>query len=104
MQAAWLGGDPGQAPGRWAAASPVEYAGDIRTPVLLAYSAGSGLAVHGKAWQAALSTTGVTHKLIILDEADHVFSSGQAQLRLHQEVADWFEHAPPPGTQDPYVR
>ena len=85
-------------------ASPVEYVDDIRTPMLLAYSAGSGLAVHGKAWQAALSTTGVTHKLIILDEADHVFSSGQAQLRLHQEVADWFEHAPPPGTQDPYVR
>jgi len=104
MQAAWLGGDPGQAPGRWAAASPVDYAGDIRTPVLLAYSAGSGLAVHGKAWQAALSTTRVAHKLIILDEADHVFSSGQAQWRLHQEVADWFEHAPPPGTQDPYVR
>ena len=104
MQAAWLGGDPGQASGRWAAASPVDYAGDIRTPVLLAYSAGSGLAVHGKAWQAALSTTRVAHKLIILDEADHVFSSGQAQWRLHQEVADWFEHAPPPGTQDPYVR
>jgi dipeptidyl aminopeptidase/acylaminoacyl peptidase len=92
-QAAWLGGDPGQSPGRWAAASPVEYAGDIRTPVLLAYSAGSGLAVHGKAWQAALSTTRAAHKLIILDEADHVFSSGQAQRRLHQEVTDWFEHA-----------
>jgi hypothetical protein len=53
MPAAWLGGDPGQSPGRWAAASPVEYAGDIRTPMLLAYSAGSGLAEpptgrHGK--------------------------------------------------------
>ena len=70
MQAAWLGGDAGQSS---AAASPVEDAGDIRTPVLLAYSTGSGLAVHGKAWQAALSTTQVAHKLIILDEADHVF-------------------------------
>jgi dipeptidyl aminopeptidase/acylaminoacyl peptidase len=104
MQAAWLGGDPGQAPGRWAAASPVEYAGEIRTPVLLAYSAGSGLAVHGTAWQAVLSSIRVAHKLVILDEADHVFSSGQAQWRLHQEVADKFEHAPPPGTQDPYVQ
>jgi dipeptidyl aminopeptidase/acylaminoacyl peptidase len=99
MQAAWLGGDPGQSPGRWAAAPPVEYAGDIRTPMLLAYSAGSGLAVHGTAWQAALSTTRVAHKLIILDEADHVFSSSQAQRRLHQEVTHWFEHAPAPGTQ-----
>jgi hypothetical protein len=41
--------------------------------MLLAYSAG-GLAVHGTAWQAVLSGT---------------------------RVADWFEHAPPPGTQDP---
>jgi len=85
-------------------ASPVEYVDDIRTPMLLAYSAGSGLAVHGKAWQAALSTTRVAHKLIILDEADHVFSSGQAQRRLHQGVTDWFEHARHPGTQNPAVR
>jgi hypothetical protein len=48
VQAAWLGGDPGQSPGRWAA-SPIEYVDDIRTPMLLAYSAGSGLAVHGTA-------------------------------------------------------
>jgi dipeptidyl aminopeptidase/acylaminoacyl peptidase len=104
MQAAWLGGDPGQLPGRWAAVSPVEYAGDIRTPMLLAYSAGSGLADHGKAWQAALSTTQVAHELITFDEADHAFSSSQVQRRLSQEVTDWFEHAPPPGTQDPHVR
>jgi hypothetical protein len=65
--------------------------------MLLAYSAGSGLAVHGTAWQAALSTTRVAHKLIVLDEADHVFSSSQAQRRLHQEVTHWFEHARPPG-------
>lgn len=101
MQAAWLGGDPSQSPGRWAAASPVEYAGDIRTPMLLAYSAGSGLAVHGTAWQAALSTARARHKLIILDEADHAFSSREAQWRLHQEVTDWFEHAPGPGHPGP---
>jgi len=30
-----------------------------------------------------------------IDEADHVFSSSQAQRRLHQEVTGWFEHAQP---------
>ncbi len=95
VQAAWLGGDPGQSPGRWAAASPIEYAHEIRTPMLLIYSASSGLAIHGTAWQTALSTTRVAHKLIILDEADHVFSSSQAQRRLRQEVTGWFEHATP---------
>jgi hypothetical protein len=39
-------------------------------PMLLAFSAASGLAVHGTAWQAALSTTRAAHRLIILDEAD----------------------------------
>ena len=57
--------------------------------MLLACSAASGLVVRRTAWQAALSTTRVAHKLIILDEADHLFSSSQAQWRLHQEVTDW---------------
>jgi hypothetical protein len=72
--------------------------------MLLACSAATGLAVHGTAWQAALSNTRVAHTLIILDEADHPFSSSQAQWRLHQEVTDWFEHARPPGRKDPHVR
>jgi hypothetical protein len=38
--------------------------------MLLAFSAASGLAVHGTVWQAALSTTRAAHRLIILDEAD----------------------------------
>jgi dipeptidyl aminopeptidase/acylaminoacyl peptidase len=96
MQAAWLGSDPGRAPGRWASASPIEYARDIRTPLLLIYSASSGSVVQGRAWQAALSAARVEHRLIFIDEADHVFSSSQAQRRLHQEVTRWFEHAQPP--------
>ena len=95
MQAAWLGSNPGRSPGRWASASPIEYARDIRTPLLLIYSASSGSVVQGRAWQAALSAARVEHKLIIIDEADHVFSSSQAQRRLHQEVTGWFEHAQP---------
>ena len=47
MQAAWLGSDPGRSPGRWASASPIEYARDIRTPLLLIYSASSGSVVQG---------------------------------------------------------
>ena len=72
-------------------------------PMLLAYSAGSGLA-HVTAWRAALSANRVAHKLTILDEADHLFSSSQARWRLHQEVTDWFEHARPPRRKDPHVR
>jgi dipeptidyl aminopeptidase/acylaminoacyl peptidase len=75
MQAAWLGSDPGRSPGRWASASPIEYAQDIRTPLLLIYSASSGSVVQGRAWQAALSAARVEHRLITIDEADHVFSS-----------------------------
>ena len=95
MQAAWLGSDPSRSPGRWASASPIDYARDIRTPLLLIYSASSGSVVQGRAWQAALSAARVEHRLIIIDEADHVFSSSQAQRRLHQEVTGWFEHAQP---------
>jgi hypothetical protein len=40
-------------------------------PMVLAYSAGSGLAVHRTAWRAALSTTRAAHEQIILDEASH---------------------------------
>src|SRR5690242_13830222 len=54
VQAAWLGGDARQSPGRWAAASPAEYAQDIRTPMLLVYAADSGLTVQGEAWHTAL--------------------------------------------------
>lgn len=92
MQAAWLGGDARQSPGRWAAASPAEYAQDIRTPMLLVYAADGGLTVQGEAWHTALVAARVKHKLVILDGADHIFSSSHAQRRLRQEVANWFEH------------
>jgi dipeptidyl aminopeptidase/acylaminoacyl peptidase len=65
--------------------------------LLLIYSASSGSVVQGRAWQAALSAARVEHRLITIDEADHVFSSSQAQRRLHQEVTGWFEHAQPRG-------
>jgi hypothetical protein len=68
--------------------------------MLLAYSADSGLAVHGTAWQAALSAAQVEHRLVVIDEADHAVSSSQAQRRLHQEVTEWFEHARSAGEGD----
>jgi dipeptidyl aminopeptidase/acylaminoacyl peptidase len=93
VQAAWLG-DARQSPGRWTAASPAEHAHDIRTPMLLVYAADSGLTVQGKAWHTALAAAQVKHKLVVLDGADHIFSSRRAQDRLRQEVANWFEHEP----------
>ena len=92
MQAAWLGGDARRSPGRWAAASPAEHAQDIRTPMLLVYAADGGLTVQGEAWHTALVAARVKHKLVILDGADHIFSSSHAQRRLRQEVTSWFEH------------
>jgi dipeptidyl aminopeptidase/acylaminoacyl peptidase len=96
MQAAWLGGDARQSPGRWAAASPAEHAGDIHTPVLLVYAADGGLIAQGQAWQTALAAARVKHMLTILDGADHAFSSSHSQRRLFQDVAGWFEHESAP--------
>ena len=90
MQAGWLGGDPGAAPARWAAASPVEYARQIRTPTLLIYARDDGQAVQGRAWDMALASAGVDHKLVMVDGADHVFSATPHQHLLHQEVTRWF--------------
>lgn len=94
MQAAWLSGDARQSPSRWAAASPAEHAQDIQTPMLLVYAADGGLTVQGEAWHAALAAARVTHKLVILDDADHIFSSPDAQRQLRRELADWFEYEP----------
>jgi dipeptidyl aminopeptidase/acylaminoacyl peptidase len=92
VQAAWLGGDARQSPSRWAAASPTEHAREIRTPMLLVYAADGGLTAQGEAWHAALAAARVTHKLVILDDADHMFSSPDAQWQLRRELADWFEY------------
>ena len=91
MQAVWLGGDARQLPGRWAAVSPAEHAQDIRTPMLLVYAADGGLIAQGEAWHTALTAARVKHKLIIVDDADHTFSSSHAQRRLQEEVSAWFE-------------
>jgi dipeptidyl aminopeptidase/acylaminoacyl peptidase len=91
MQASWLGGDARRAPRRWAAASPVVRAADIRTPMLLVYSGLAHMADQGQAWHASLTAARTKHKLVILDDADHAFSSTHAQRRLHQEVTDWFD-------------
>ena len=91
MHAAWLGGHGRQAPGRWAAASPAEHAQDIRTPMLLVYAADGGLTGQGQAWHTALTAARVQHKLVILDHADHMFSSSHVQWLLRQEVTAWFD-------------
>lgn len=93
MHAHWLGGDVCCAPNRWTAASPAEHAQHIRTPMLLIYSAKGGFAAQAQAWHTALTAAGVTHKLITIDSADHLFSSSQARHRLHQEVTGWFTSA-----------
>lgn len=92
MQAAWLGGDARQSLDRWTAASPAEHAQDIRTPMLLIYAADGRLTVQGEAWHTALAAAQVKHKLVILDGADHTFSSSHAQRRFRHEVDSWFEH------------
>ena len=93
MQAGWLGGDARQAPARWAAASPVEYARQIRTPTLLIYARDGGQAAQGRAWARALSDAGVDHRLVLVDGADHVFSAAPHQRLLHQEATCWFTRA-----------
>ena len=60
--------------------------------MLLVYATVGGLTVQGEAWQTALAAARVRHKLVILDGADHTFSSSHTQRRLRQEVARWFEH------------
>jgi dipeptidyl aminopeptidase/acylaminoacyl peptidase len=95
VQADWLGGDADHSPGRWAAASPVEHARQIRTPTLLIYAGDGDLAAQGRAWHTALTSARVDHKLISVEGADHVFSTSQAQRRLRREVTEWFERAKP---------
>lgn len=95
MHANWLGGDAHQEPGRWGAASPADHAQRIRTPMLLVYSADGGLTEHGQAWHTALTAAHITHKLITVGGADHLFPSRQAHQRVHQEVTEWFaRHRP----------
>jgi len=89
MQAGWLGGDAEQVPGRWDAASPVRYAGHVRTPVLLLYAGDRSLTGQGQAWRRALAAAGVEYKLVLVRGADHVFSSGAAQEQLGQAVIEW---------------
>lgn len=91
MQAGWLGGDPGHSPRRWADASPVARAADIRTPMLLIYSGQPRMAEQGEAWRAALTAARTEHKLLILHDADHTFSSIRAQRRVSRELAGWFD-------------
>jgi dipeptidyl aminopeptidase/acylaminoacyl peptidase len=91
MQAGWLGGDAGQVPQRWDAASPVAQAGQIRTPVLLVYADAGPLAVQGQAWRRALTAAGVRNELLMVPGADHVFSSAPAGQRLHRAVTGWFD-------------
>jgi dipeptidyl aminopeptidase/acylaminoacyl peptidase len=91
MQAGWLGGDAGQLPQRWDAASPAGSARHVRTPVLLIYAEAGPLAAQGQAWHRALTAAGVRNELIMVPGADHVFSSGPAQQLLHQAVIGWFD-------------
>lgn len=91
MHADWLGGDADHMPQRWDAASPVENARHVRTPVLLIYAGTGSLAAQGQAWRRALTSAGAENELIMVPGADHTFSSGPAQQRLTQAVVGWFE-------------
>jgi acetyl esterase/lipase len=59
--------------------------------MLLIYAEAGPLAVQGQAWHRALGAAGVRNELIMVPDADHIFSPGPAQQWLHRAVTGWFD-------------
>ena len=83
LQAAWRGGSPLEAPERWSAASPIDRAARVCTPVLLFYGASSKLVAQGERWCHALREAGVLAELIVDAAVGHTFDDGASAHRFH---------------------
>jgi dipeptidyl aminopeptidase/acylaminoacyl peptidase len=90
MQATWRGGSPQQAPERWSAASPIDRADQIRTPMLLVYGAKSRLVAEGENWNQVLRRAGVEVELVVDADSGHTFDTRESADRFHEQVAEWF--------------
>jgi dipeptidyl aminopeptidase/acylaminoacyl peptidase len=88
-QAAWRGGSPGDSPERWSAASPIDRAARVRTPVLLFYGASSKLVAQGELWYSALRKAGVSAELVIDAGVGHTFDNEESARRFHDLVDVW---------------
>lgn len=93
-QAAWRGGSPADAPERWSAASPIDRAARVRTPLLLFYGASSKLVASGERWYTALQEAGVSAKLVIQPGTGHTFDDDESARRFHELVEAWLQRAP----------
>ena len=89
-QAAWRGGSPGDSPERWSAASPIDRAERVRTPLLLFYGASSRLLAQGEHWYSALREADVQAELVIEAGVGHTFEDEASARRFHELVDLWF--------------
>ena len=88
-QATWRGGSPGDSPERWSAASPIDRAGRVQTPVLLFYGASSRLLAQGEHWYSALREADVRAELVIEAGVGHTFEDEARARRFHELVDRW---------------
>lgn len=92
-QATWRGGTPLEVPERWSAASPIDRATRVSTPLLLFYGASSSLVTQGERWHDALRYAGVTTELVLKADAGHTFETHESARAFHELVAAWFRRA-----------
>ncbi|GAB3406962.1 alpha/beta hydrolase family protein [Flindersiella endophytica] len=92
LQSRWRGGPPAERPEAWAAASPIERAGRVGVPLLLAYGEQGNATPHGEAWHAALRAQQVECSLVVHPGEGHVFGA-DAEHALADRAVAWFAAA-----------
>lgn len=88
-QTAWRGGSPLDAPERWSAASPIDRATEVRTPLLLFYGESSNLVSQGEHWYRALREAGVSAELVAEAGVGHTLDNEESARRFHELVEAW---------------
>jgi dipeptidyl aminopeptidase/acylaminoacyl peptidase len=89
-QATWRGGTPLEMPERWSAASPIDRAARVSTPLLLFYGASSRLVTQGERWHDTLRDAGVTAELVIKAGVGHTLETDESARAFQELVAAWF--------------
>jgi acetyl esterase/lipase len=85
----FLGGSPGQVPGRYRAASPITYVNPNSPPVFIAQGTADTTvpASQSKEFAIALASAGVKHELVLVPGAPHGFFFGLQSRNMRNLVA-----------------
>ena len=84
----YFGGNPWQAPAKYAATSPMANVNRVRTPLLLLH--GDHRTAEAIAWHTALREHGVTSELIFYREEGHVLRRPENREDLVLRTVEWF--------------